>query len=159
MPSVVPQLVAATKRNSLSLAFRGWVILAALLIVGGVSSEAFAKCGASSRQMIWRMGSTSELLNWNGSTARQAYASSADSGMESSEHGERECTRCRCRKEGERPLYPDLDLVKTSQQPVVSSRDAHCSYELDPSTGVMAVSDATFSGCSLDGFERPPRFC
>jgi len=160
MQSVSPQIVAKITRSSRSLLLRGWVVAVALLMMGGVSTDAFAKCGSSSRQMIWRTGSTSDLLVWDGGTARQEYASSSPfSGMNSSEHGEGECTRCRCRKDSERPLFPDLDWAKTVQQPVVSTLDLHCSEGVDPATGSIAVSDTTFFGRSLGCFERPPRDC
>jgi len=133
--------------------------LLAFLAIGFcvLCDDAFAKCGASTRQMIWRNGSSSDLLTWDGSTLRRDNGSASDFGMESTEHGERECTRCRCRKESDRPLFPDLELLKTAQQPVVSCGFSN-DFEGDASLSVcVSINDATFFGRGLGELERPPR--
>ena len=140
------------------------VTILAFLVMGffALCDDAFAKCGASTRQMIWKTGSSSDLLTWDGATATRdgvAFSGGAFSGasMDSMEHGERECTRCRCRKESERPLFPDLDLVKTSQQPVVSCHDLNGIEGTAPLADCVSIVDATFFGRVLGELERPPR--
>lgn len=123
----------------------------------GFCGDSFAKCGASTRQMIWKTGSSSDLLTWDGTTSARDNGSFAGASMDSTEHGERECTRCRCRKESERPLFPDLDLVKTSQQPVVSSKDLSGIEGTTALTDCVSVTNATFCGRGLGELERPPR--
>ena len=135
------------------------VTLLAFLVIGffALCGDAFAKCGASTRQMIWKTGSSSDLLTWDGTTATRDKAASSAATMDSMEHGERECTRCRCRKESERPLFPDLDLVKTSQQPFVSCDDLNGIEGTAPLADCVSIVDATFFGRVLGELERPPR--
>ncbi|MFN9986686.1 MAG: hypothetical protein ACK52S_14145 [Pirellula sp.] len=137
----------------------GSVTLLAFLAVSliALSGDSYARCGASTRQMIWKTGSSSDLLTWDGATIGRDRFSTSGAAMDSTEHGERECTRCRCRKESERPLFPDLDLVKTSQPPVVSCDDGNGFEGAAPLSDFVSSIDATFFSRALGELDRPPR--
>lgn len=128
-----------------------------LAILGCCLTEgAWARCGSTSRQLLWRHASAEELIRWDGSTTHVAPVDRGV-GMTHKEDGERECSRCRCRRDGEphRPL--DVEGIETGSMHVIPVSQAGWFRSVDPRSGRIVPSDTLVLSRSLGVLERPPR--
>jgi hypothetical protein len=139
---------------SVAIGVRASVFL--VILVCMATESAWARCGSASRQLLWRHASSEELIRWDGSTAT---ADPMERGvvMSHDEDGERECSRCRCRRDGEphRPL--DVEGIKTISMHVIAVSRAAWIRGLDSRSGRIVPSDTLGLSQSLSVLERPPR--
>lgn len=143
---------------------RSWVQVALFfaLFAGMMSSDAYARCGQAPRQMLWRFGTTAELLRWEAPELRagpQPVVFDVRSEMSDSSHSEPwgGCTKCQSKDDTRKsvPLVPQGTGRSVSDMGLASEEvDNLCS----PSFSAMNfVPDEVVFSIDLEGFERPPR--
>lgn len=139
-----------------------WVVWCVLLLLG-FSSEAQARCGSSSRQMLWRNSTNAELIRLDAAvfvpTAGPRIDSQAtvDSGM--SHQDDRPCSTCRCRNEKEPGVPLESLATESTSSPVCRSNDRLEAVLLELMNSSIADLCDAFLGPSLGLLERPPKGC
>ena len=141
-----------------------WVQIALFLAVvaGILSSEAHARCGQSSRQMLWRFGSTAELLRWEAPELRagpQPVVFDVLGEMSDSSHNEPwgGCTKCQSRDESHKsvPLVPESNGRSVHDAGLAT--EGEDSFFSPSFLELNLVPDEFVFSVDLEGFERPPR--
>jgi hypothetical protein len=141
-----------------------WVQIALFLgiFIGLLSSDARARCGQSSRQMLWRFGTTAELIRWEAPELRagpQPVVFDIAGSMSESSHNEPwgGCTRCRSRDDSHRsvPLLPQ-NTERTSSD-IGLANEGTGNWLTLGFYALSLVPEEFVVSIDLEGFERPPR--
>lgn len=119
-----------------------------------LSPTAYARCGDSNRQMIWRFANAAELIVWDG----RSHSELPDLNMSmSAEHTATPCTQCRC----PHPDQPRIPLESLLRDHVVSPvvLPQALAFEVLPRLGLgrFLVGDDVMLGRDLHVLDRPPR--
>lgn len=150
--------VCVETRGVLSRAFVR--LLLVVLVCLCVNPVAFAKCGSSSRHMVWKNASNSELIRLNKSIfipSAQAKSNSVSLEMSSAGHdSDRPCSTCRCKNDKE-PATPIESFVnKTVHPPICRFCEAPervCVARLESQIANLGDS---FLRPTLGQLEKPP---
>lgn len=135
-------------------------LLLVMLICLGIHPGAFAKCGSSSRHMLWRNASNSELIRLNSSIFVPTAVAKTDSvppEISSMGHGQdRPCSTCRCKNDKE-PATPIESIVSETVNPPVCRFCEALEWVLVPrlDSQIANLGDS-FLCPTLGQLEKPP---
>lgn len=127
----------------------------------GMSGDASAKCGSSTRQMVWRNATNAELIKLERSFFAPEVASKTGAETplvpQMTHDSDRPCSCCHC-KDDKQPSIPVQSLAsKTSSNPI-------CRFCEMPEAVLLPLLDSsianlcdTFLSPTLGLLERPPR--
>jgi len=135
-------------------------LLLVVLVCLGVNPVAFAKCGSSSRHMLWKNASNSELIRLNKAIFIPSALAKADSvsvEMTSAGHdADRPCSTCRCKNDKE-PATPIESFFNETVHPPI------CRFCEAPEWVLVARLDSQIANLgdsflcpALGQLEKPP---
>lgn len=127
----------------------------------GMSTDAFAKCGSSTRQMVWRNATNAELIKLERSFFSPEVGSKTGAETplvpQMTHETDRPCSSCHC-KDDKQPSIPlQSPVIKTNSNPI-------CRFCEMPEAVLLPLLDSsienlcdTFLSPTLGLLERPPR--
>jgi len=127
----------------------------------GMSLEVSAKCGSSTRQMIWRNATNAELIRLDNSYFIPRTASK--NGIETtlvtamSHESDRPCSSCHCRDEKQPAVPVNSVISKTNNLPICRFSELPVAVLLPLLDSSLANLSDTFLSPPLGLLERPPR--
>ncbi len=142
----------------------GWLLVWVSLLFLSIDAPAWARCGGSERQLIWRFAPAAELIVWN-----HAYSPTVNdfndvpgrsgflSRSEYSDVDGKECTLCRCHRDDDRPASPAHHVSRSWTGLAYIDDDIGLVDHQQPPPETILADGMLFLSRSLGVLERPPK--